>query len=57
MARAQIELKREQGKCQTDLKNRLFKRVLVLVKEYMKTDDYQKNSGKTYSKITGFCRW
>ncbi len=42
LARAQIEFKREQGKCQADLKNRLFKRVLVLVKEYMKTDDYKK---------------
>ena len=41
MAKAQIELKREQGKCQTDLKNRLFKRVLVLVKDYMQTADYQ----------------
>ena len=41
MAKAHIELKREQGKCQADLKNRLFKRILVLVKQYMKTEDYK----------------
>lgn len=54
MARAQIELKREQGKCQTDLKNRLFKRVLVLVKEYMKTDDYKKILEKRIQKSLDF---
>lgn len=41
MAKSQIELKRAQGKCQTDLKNRLFKRILVLVNEYMQTEAYR----------------
>lgn len=41
MAKAQLDLKREQGQCQTFLKNRLFKRVLVLVKDFMKTEEYK----------------
>lgn len=40
MAKAQIDLKREQGKCQRELKNRLFRRVNVLVEEYMQTEAY-----------------
>lgn len=40
MAKSQIDLKREQGKCQTELKNRLFRRVHVLVDEYMQTEAY-----------------
>lgn len=42
MARAQIEMKREQGNCQTQLKQRLFRRIQVLLNEYMKTEDYEK---------------
>lgn len=41
MARAQIELKREQGICQTTLKQKLFRRIGVLVNEYMQTDEYK----------------
>lgn len=41
MARAQIELKREQGCCQTQLKQRLFRRIGVLVNEYMQTEPYK----------------
>ena len=41
MARAQIELKREQGKCQTQLKQRLFRRIGVLLNEYMQTEPYK----------------
>lgn len=41
MARAQIELKREQGNCQTQLKQRLFRRIGVLVNEYMQTEPYK----------------
>lgn len=40
MAKSQIALKRQQGKCQTDLKNKLFKRVRELTQEYMLTDAY-----------------
>lgn len=40
MAKSQIELKREQGKCQTELKNRLFEEVNDLINEYMKTPAY-----------------
>lgn len=42
MAKAQIDLKREQGRCQTELKNKLFTRIRVLLDEYMLTDDYEK---------------
>lgn len=41
MARAQIDLKREQGNCQTALKQKLFRRIGVLVGEYMQTDAYK----------------
>lgn len=41
MAKAQIELKRELSACQTYLKNHLFKHVLTLVKDFMKTDAYK----------------
>lgn len=40
MAKSQIELKREQGKCQTELKNRLFEEVNELIINYMKTPQY-----------------
>ncbi len=40
MAKSQLDLKRQQGKCHTQLKNKLFKRVLELVEEYMKTPAY-----------------
>jgi len=41
MARVQIDLKREQGNCQTALKQKLFRRIGVLVNEYMQTDEYK----------------
>lgn len=40
MAKSQLDLKRQQGKCHTQLKNKLFNRVLELVEEYMKTPAY-----------------
>lgn len=40
MASAQIDLKRKQGKWHSELKNRLFERVLELLLDYMQTDAY-----------------
>lgn len=40
MAKSQTELKREQGKCQTILKDKLFTRVHELLEEFMKTPVY-----------------
>ncbi len=40
LATSQTHLKRKQGRTQTQLKNRLFKRVNVLLDEYMQTDEY-----------------
>lgn len=40
MAKSQLDLKRKQGKCHTQLKNKLFKRVLELMEDYMKSDAY-----------------
>lgn len=41
MAKYQIELKREQSKCQTELKDRLFQEVNELVDAYMNTPEYR----------------
>lgn len=40
MSHSQISLKREQGKCQTELKNKLFEEVRALLDDYMKTPEY-----------------
>lgn len=40
-SKAQIELKRELSKTQTDLKQRLFQEVEQLLNEYMHTEDYK----------------
>lgn len=40
MAKSQIDLKREQGACQTQLKDQLFTRVNALLSDYMKTESY-----------------
>lgn len=41
MAKSQTDLKREQGNCQTKLKNKLFDRVRVLLGEFMNTPEYK----------------
>lgn len=41
-SKAQLGLKRELGKIQADLKNRLFDEVYELVDAYMKTEDYKR---------------
>lgn len=40
LAKSQLDFKRKQGVCQTQLKNKLFKRVLALTDDYMKTTAY-----------------
>ncbi|MBE5062617.1 V-type ATP synthase subunit E [Lachnospiraceae bacterium DSM 108991] len=40
MAKAQLDLKRQQGKVQQELKNKLFAEVADLVRDFMKTPDY-----------------
>lgn len=40
MAKAQLDLKREQGKVQQELKDKLFAEAEELVREFMKTADY-----------------
>ena len=40
MAKAQLDLKREQGKVQQELKDKLFAEADKLVREFMKTADY-----------------
>lgn len=41
MAKSQIELKRRQGKVQQELKDRLFREVMDMVTEFMKTEAYE----------------
>ena len=41
-SRAQIELKREYGKRQKELKKKLFEEVEQKLQEYMKTDEYKR---------------
>lgn len=40
-ARAQLELKREQGKVQQELKDKVFDEAMDLVRDYMKTSEYE----------------
>lgn len=40
LARSQTDLKRELGKLQVQLKDRIFNRVMDLIKEYMTTEEY-----------------
>ena len=40
LAKAQLDLKREQSKIQQDLKDKIFKETLELVHDYMKSADY-----------------
>lgn len=56
LAKSQLDLKRKQGKCQTQLKNQLFKRVLELTEEYMKTDAYDELLVKHISKALSFAQ-
>ncbi|HJA07510.1 MAG TPA: V-type ATP synthase subunit E [Candidatus Mediterraneibacter pullicola] len=39
-AKSQLEIKRRQGKVQQELKDKVFKEALELVKDYMKTEAY-----------------
>lgn len=41
MAKAQLDLKRQQGTIQLELKNKLFKEVYELVDDFMKTERYE----------------
>ena len=40
-ARTQLEIKRRQGKVQQELKDKLFDEAELLVREYMKTEEYE----------------
>lgn len=41
MAKAQLELKRQEGRVQKELKDKVFREVMELVEEYMKTEEYR----------------
>ena len=56
MAKSQLDLKRQQGKCHTQLKNKLFKRVLELVEEYMKTSAYDELLAKHINNALAFAQ-
>lgn len=53
-SRAQIELKREYGKRQKELKKELFKEVERMLQEYMKTEAYEKALVKYIEKALRF---
>ena len=40
-AKAQLELKRKQGKIQQELKDKIFEETMSLVSDYMKTEAYE----------------
>lgn len=40
-ARAQLDLKRQQGKVQQELKDKIFEETAQLIQAYMKTDEYE----------------
>ncbi len=40
-SRAQLDLKRQQGKVQQELKDKIFEETALLVQTYMKTDEYE----------------
>lgn len=41
MAKAQLEFKRQEGRVQKELKDRVFREVMELVEDYMKTEEYR----------------
>nr|WP_294467831.1 V-type ATP synthase subunit E [uncultured Sellimonas sp.] len=41
MAKAQLDLKRQEGRVQKELKDKVFQEVMELVEHYMKTEEYQ----------------
>lgn len=41
MAKAQLELKRQEGRIQKELKDQVFREVMELVEAYMKTEEYR----------------
>lgn len=41
MAKAQLDLKRQEGRVQKELKDKVFQEVMELVEHYMKTEDYK----------------
>lgn len=54
MAKSQIELKREQGKIQQNLKDKVFSEALSLVQDYMKTEAYEDYLVKCIHKALSF---
>lgn len=41
MAKAQLEFKRQEGRVQKELKDKVFREVMELVEDYMKTEEYR----------------
>ncbi|MEF9945347.1 MAG: V-type ATP synthase subunit E [Lachnospiraceae bacterium] len=56
MAKAQIALKREQGACQTELKQKLFKRVGVLLQDYIASPAYKELLYKQIMEAVAFAK-
>ena len=53
-ARTQLELKRQTGKVQVELKDKIFKEAHELAEEYMQTDAYEDYLIKSIRKATAF---
>lgn len=54
MAKSQLELKRKQGKIQQQLKDMIFVETMSLVKDFMKTDEYEDYLVKCIQKALRF---
>lgn len=54
MSKAQINLRKEQSKCQAELKEQLFAEVRTLIQDYMKTADYDAYLLKHITKAAAF---
>ena len=54
MAKSQIELKREQGKVQQELKDQIFKEAMSLVEDFMHTEQYEDYLVKCIHKAVSF---
>lgn len=54
MAKSQIELKREQGKVQQQLKDQIFKEAMALVEDFMRTGQYEDYLVKCIHKAVSF---
>lgn len=53
-AKAQLELKRKQGKIQQELKDKIFEETMTLVSDYMKTEAYEDFLVKCIRKAVDF---